>query len=73
MKKLKLKVVGMHCASCAGNIDRSLRKVKGVKDVSVSAVTNICFIEAEDVASEEEMKQAVGRAGGYKVISVEKR
>ncbi|MBS3081350.1 heavy-metal-associated domain-containing protein, partial [Candidatus Pacearchaeota archaeon] len=27
MKKIKLTIEGMHCASCAGNIERSLKKV----------------------------------------------
>ena len=30
MKKLKLVIEGMHCSSCAGNIERSLKKVAGV-------------------------------------------
>ncbi|HLC78239.1 MAG TPA: cation transporter, partial [Candidatus Nanoarchaeia archaeon] len=36
MKKLKLTIEGMHCASCATNIEKSLKKVPGVKEVSVS-------------------------------------
>ena len=36
MKKLKLSIEGMHCASCASNVERSLKKVTGVKEASVS-------------------------------------
>ncbi|MEK6872449.1 MAG: heavy metal-associated domain-containing protein [Nanoarchaeota archaeon] len=71
MKKLKLNIMGMHCASCAVSIDRSLRKISGVKDVRVSALINKAFVESEDKTSEEEMKKAVARAG-YKVVSIEK-
>lgn len=70
MKKLKLNIGGMHCASCASNIERSLRKISGIKEVTVSAVTNKAFVESEDKVSEEEMKKAVAKAG-YKVMSVE--
>ncbi len=71
MKKLKLMISGMHCASCASNIERSLKKVQGVKSVSVSLMTNKGFVEAEDSVSDDELKKAVSRTG-YKLINVEK-
>ncbi|MBS3099486.1 heavy-metal-associated domain-containing protein [Candidatus Pacearchaeota archaeon] len=70
MKKIKLTIQGMHCASCASNIERSLKKVSGVKEVTVSAVTNKAFVEVDEKTSEEEMKKAVSRAG-YKIVGVE--
>jgi len=70
MKKVRLSISGMHCASCASNIERSLKKVKGVSEVSVSAVTNKAFIECDENVSVEEMKKAVDKAG-YKVVSIE--
>jgi len=59
----------MHCASCAGNAEKSLRKVEGVKEVSVSVMTNKAIVEAEDSIDSEELKEAVSRAG-YKVVEV---
>ncbi len=70
MKKYKITISGMHCASCAGNVERSLRKVAGVKNVSVSLMTNKSIVEAEDSVSEEELKKAVSRTG-YKVVEVQ--
>jgi len=70
MKKVKLSISGMHCGSCAGNIERALKKVPGVKEVTVSAVTNKAFVEVDEKASEEEMKKAVSKAG-YKVLEIE--
>ena len=70
MKKIKLTVEGMHCASCAGNIERSLKKVPGLKNASVSMMTRKALVEADDNVSEEAMKQAVARAG-YKVSKIE--
>ena len=71
MKKLKLIISGMHCASCASNIERSVKKVSGVKGASVSLMMNKAFVECEDSVSDEELKKAVARAG-YKLINVEK-
>ena len=70
MKKLKLTIEGMHCASCAGNIERSLKKVAGVKEASVSLMLKKGTVEAEDSVDIEELKKAVVRAG-YKVSKVE--
>lgn len=70
MKKIKLNISGMHCGSCAGNIERSLKKVPGIKTANVSMMTNKGIVECEDSVSEEDLKKAVSRAG-YKVVSVE--
>ena len=70
MKKIKLTISGMHCASCAGNVERSLRKVQGVKSCSVSLMTNKSIIEAEDNVPDEELKKAVAKTG-YKVVEVQ--
>jgi len=70
MKKIKITISGMHCASCAGNVERSLRKVRGVKSVSVSVMTNKGIVEAEDNVPEEELKKAVARTG-YKVAEIQ--
>lgn len=71
MKKIKLTIQGMHCASCASNIERSLKKVPGVQSCSVSLMLNKGTVEAEDSVSDEDLKKAVARAG-YKVANVEK-
>ncbi len=70
MKKLKLTIEGMHCASCAGNIEKSLKKVSGVKEVSVSLMLRKGTIEAEDSVKVEDLKKAVAKVG-YKVVKVE--
>lgn len=71
MKKVKLTIEGMHCASCGSNIERSLKKIPGVKEANVSVMTKKAFVEAEKDISEEELKKAVARAGGYKLVNVE--
>lgn len=71
MKKLKVKISGMHCASCASNVERSMKSVEGVKSCSVSAVTSTAFIEAEDNVEEKEIEKAVAKPG-YKIVKIEK-
>ena len=70
MKKLKLTIEGMHCSSCAGNIERSLKKVAGVKEATVSLMLKKGTVECEDNVSDDEIKKAVVRAG-YKVARIE--
>jgi Cu+-exporting ATPase len=70
MKKLKLTIEGMHCASCGVNIERSLRKIHGVKNVGISMMLKKGNIEVEDFVSNEEIVNAVKKAG-YKVSKVE--
>lgn len=70
MKKLSIRIQGMHCSSCASNIERSLSKVPGVKSASVSLMINKGQIECEDSVSDEDVKKAVSKAG-YKTVSVE--
>lgn len=71
MEKIKFIIEGMHCASCASNIERSLRKIHGVKTANVNLVIKKGYIEAEHDISEEEIKKAVSRVGNYKAEKIE--
>jgi len=70
MKKVKLTIEGMHCSSCASNIEKSLKKVSGVMDARVSVMTNKGIVETDDFVSLDELKKAVSKVG-YKVAKVE--
>ena len=69
MKK-KINIEGMHCASCATNIERSLKKVSGVSEVNVSVIGKKAFVQIDEKVSDDELKKAVARAG-YKVLSID--
>jgi P-type Cu+ transporter len=71
MKKVKITIHGMHCASCASNIEKSLKKISGVKSARVSLLLKKGTVEYEDSVSDDELKKAVARAG-YKAVSIEK-
>jgi len=70
MKKLKLTIEGMHCSSCVSNIERILKKVPGVKEVSISLMLKRGNIETEDNVTEEEIRKAISKVG-YKVTKIE--
>ena len=70
MMKKKLIIEGMHCASCASNIEKSLKKISGVKEASISLMLKKGTVEVEDNVSDEEIKKAVARAG-YKLVRIE--
>ena len=70
MKKIILYIQGMHCASCASNIEKSLKKVNGVKNVRVNVIMKKGYAEIEDNTSEGEIKNAIKKAG-YTVTKME--
>lgn len=70
MKKATINIEGMHCASCAANIERSLKKTPGIKSANVNLLTKKGYIEAEDSIAKEDITKAVKRAG-YSVANIE--
>jgi Cu+-exporting ATPase len=70
MKKLKLTIEGMHCAACASNVERAVKKIKGVSSASANIMTNKAIIEAEDSLNPEELKKAISNIG-YKVVQIQ--
>ncbi|MEK6903472.1 MAG: heavy metal-associated domain-containing protein [Nanoarchaeota archaeon] len=69
MKKATLVIEGMHCASCASNIEKSMGKVKGVSNIRVNVLMKKGYADCADTVTESDVKQAVKRAG-YTAIQV---
>ena len=70
MKKTKINIEGMTCASCASHVEKSLSKISGVKNIRVNAVVGKAFLESEENVSEAQLKEAVKDAG-YEPTRVE--
>ncbi len=51
MKKETYKIQGMHCASCAGTIERVLLKTPGVHSATVNFATETAFVEFDEQAT----------------------
>src|SRR3989344_9139217 len=64
MKKETYKIKGMHCASCAGTIERVLLKMAGVRSVSVNFASESALVEFdENIVSESDLVKAVESVG----------
>lgn len=60
--KQKFRVTGMSCSACSAAVERSVKKVDGVKSVSVSLLTNSMLVEYEG-NKQEAIIRAVEEAG----------
>lgn len=56
MKK-KFKLQDLDCANCAAKMEESIKKIDGVKDASVSFMTQKMMVDAEDDRFDEIMKK----------------
>ncbi|RMF54616.1 copper-translocating P-type ATPase [Candidatus Woesearchaeota archaeon] len=67
-KTCVLAIGGMHCASCAANIEKSLKKKSGVFDASVNFASEKATVSFDpSKISEDALEKAVEKTG-YKVI-----
>ena len=62
MKKVKLDVEGMHCASCSKILTSELEKI-GAKEISVNPVSGKAFVSVGDDVSTGQLDKAVNDAG----------
>lgn len=70
MIKKTFEVKGMHCASCVGVIEKSLRKIDGVKEVNVNLATNRASVNFEKEVPFEKLEGVVKKVG-YELINPE--
>jgi P-type Cu+ transporter len=56
-------ITGMHCASCARTIERTLKKQPGIKEVSVNYATETAQIESESPQAIKTANHALKRLG----------
>ncbi|OGD25222.1 hypothetical protein A2819_02520 [Candidatus Azambacteria bacterium RIFCSPHIGHO2_01_FULL_40_24] len=71
MKKENFLIQGMHCVSCVLTIEHALKKVPGVKNASVSLMSEKAIIEYEEPATPEVLKNAVAKTGYKLMIQVD--
>lgn len=68
VREKKLKITGMSCASCATGIEKSLRKLEGVRQASVNLALEQATVEYDDQAVKPETITTVIKRLGYDVI-----
>lgn len=66
--KEKFDVSGMTCASCQAHVEKAVRKVPGVKDVTVNLLSNNMVVEFEE--GQSPAQEVVRRGGGRRLRRV---
>lgn len=71
MKKIKLDIKGMHCSSCAMDIDFDLEDLEGVKSAKTSYAKMKTEVEFdEDKVSEKQIIEQINKTG-YKADNID--
>lgn len=65
-------IVGMHCASCAGTLEKALAKVPGVSSSSVNYGSEKATIDMDGKVSEKDLAKVVEDAGYRAILENEK-
>lgn len=71
MIKKRLKIEGMHCTSCAMNIDFDLEDVEGLKSAKTSYAKQECEIEFESDKVTDEIIVETIKKTGYQAVPLE--
>ena len=67
MEKTILNISGMHCASCAANIENDLKKEEGIKSVNVNFATEKAYLEFDPIEISIARIQKIIERLGYKI------
>lgn len=70
-RKLQLSLSGMHCSSCAGIIERSLKKVPGVAQANVNFAAEKAVITFDAAQAQPAQLIAAVKKAGYQAVEVD--
>ena len=65
--KTKIKIKGMHCASCVLKIENAIKKVQGVQEASVNLALEEAIVDHSSEVKEEDLDRAI-KSVGYDVV-----
>ncbi|HLC61868.1 MAG TPA: heavy metal translocating P-type ATPase [Candidatus Nanoarchaeia archaeon] len=68
IQKTSVSISGMHCASCANTIEKSLKKTNGVINANVNFASEKASVEYDGNEINEDSLKKIIRKTGYKVI-----
>src|SRR3989344_3287835 len=68
IQKTTISISGMHCASCANTIEKSLRKAKGIVNANVNFASEKASIDYDINEINEDSLKKIIKKTGYKVI-----
>ena len=61
--KQKFDVTGMTCSACSAHVEKAVRGVQGVSEVSVNLLTNSMVVESDAPLEQDVIVKAVEHAG----------
>ena len=70
MTKKKFKITGMHCTSCAMNIDGELEDTEGVKQSNTNYAKQETEVEFDEKKVDEKKVLEIIKSVGYTAVSV---
>lgn len=70
MKRVRLRIVGMHCSTCILPVRRALEKADGVKSVRANYMTDMIIVDYEEKVTNEDEIVALIKKVGYKAITL---
>ena len=70
MTKNKFKIVGMHCASCAMNIDGELEDTEGVKQSNTNYAKQVTEVEYDEKKIDEKKVIEIIKSVGYSASNI---
>ena len=62
MKKV-ISIEGMRCGHCTASVDKALREIAGVSDVTVDLAAKKAEVEAADTVTDEALRKTVDDLG----------
>lgn len=63
-KKVVISVSGMHCASCAVNVEKAIKRLKGISSADVNIATEKAYIDVDlNVIKEQDIISTIEDAG----------
>src|SRR3989338_4785593 len=71
MEKKDYSISGMHCASCALTIEKNVKKIPGVKNVTVNFPLERATVEYVGDNVDDEKVMAVVKDSGYQAVLVD--
>lgn len=63
------KVGGMTCAACAARVDKAIRRVDGIKDVSVNFASGMVRVSGDNLMDMDSMVGRAVRDAGYELVT----
>ena len=79
MENEKYDITGMSCAACSARVEKAVKNIEGVKEVSVNLLTNSMIVSYDDNLSSKDIINAVNKAGygakkkGEKIVKENKK